>query len=227
MFRIGYMRLRDQHVSTIDLVWKRDLRGYRIEAPKAWTPSRHVIIGQTRPSARLFPIGGKLVTCNPVEQFDRLFIEFGNVKTPEGLGAFANRFGPLTAAGNDASRGESVDMLLEQAQHMKRLSEPLKRQRGAGPMLAGPTGFLGRVEVSLALDQHLRSILRFTVPDLLTALWLQFGQAMSGGVEMRSCQRCNALFQVGPGHRRRDATFCSPGHKRDHFSLLRGSKVNA
>ena len=48
----------------------------------------------------------------------------------------------------------------------------------------------------------------FRLPNLLSAMWLQFAQAVTGEFQLRACPVCNNYFQVGPGGRRADATTC-------------------
>jgi hypothetical protein len=57
--------------------------------------------------------------------------------------------------------------------------------------------------------EHQRII--FRLPDLLSAMWLQFAQAATGEFQLRVCAApgCGKYFQVGPGGRRADATTCN------------------
>ncbi len=54
--------------------------------------------------------------------------------------------------------------------------------------------------------KHQRVI--FRLPDLLSAMWLQFAQAVTGEFQLKECPVCHTYFQVGPGGRRADATTC-------------------
>jgi hypothetical protein len=56
-------------------------------------------------------------------------------------------------------------------------------------------------------DYHQRIV--FQPPNLLTAMWLQFAQAVTGEFQLKICEGCGKYFQVGPGGRRADATTCS------------------
>ena len=210
----------------IELEWKRDSKGYRLKpaVPATAAAAATLVLGGEGEPERIVRDGGKLESYRPTAQYDRLFVNFANISSVDGLLGFVNQYGPLTGAGND-SVGDSVEELLRQARDMKRLIEPLKKAQLGERLLDGPTGLLGRAEVSLVLDENRRCVLRLTAPNLLTALWLQFGQAAAGGVQLRTCQHCQDIFSVGPGTGRRlDAMFCSAKHKRTHFSLKRSRR---
>jgi hypothetical protein len=55
-------------------------------------------------------------------------------------------------------------------------------------------------------DNHQRII--FRPNNLLAAMWLQFGQAVTEQFQLRVCEGCGEYFQVGPGGRRADAKTC-------------------
>ncbi len=47
-------------------------------------------------------------------------------------------------------------------------------------------------------------------PDnLLSALWLQFAQAVTGNKEYRQCRQCGAWYEILPGTTRSDRAYCS------------------
>jgi hypothetical protein len=48
----------------------------------------------------------------------------------------------------------------------------------------------------------------FRPKNLLSAIWIQFAQAITEELKMRRCEYCGKYFQVGPGAAREDARFC-------------------
>jgi hypothetical protein len=56
-------------------------------------------------------------------------------------------------------------------------------------------------------DYHERVVL--SPPNLLSAMWLQFAQAVTSEFELYPCDACGQYFQRGPGGRRADSATCS------------------
>jgi hypothetical protein len=79
------------------------------------------------------------------------------------------------------------------------------------------------MDVRLTLDPDAKTPrLRVTPRCLLDALWVQLGQALSGGGAFRQCQHCGQLFEAGGATGlRADAKFCSKEHKIAFHSLKR------
>jgi hypothetical protein len=48
----------------------------------------------------------------------------------------------------------------------------------------------------------------FRPKNLVSAMWIQFAQAITEELQMRQCESCGEYFQVGPGAAREDARFC-------------------
>jgi hypothetical protein len=48
----------------------------------------------------------------------------------------------------------------------------------------------------------------FRLPNLLSAMWLQFAQAVTGEFQLKECPECHTYFQIGPGARRSDSITC-------------------
>jgi hypothetical protein len=212
-------------MSGIRLEWHRDAKGYRIKAAEPPGPLHSGTITESSGEPeRIVRVGGEEVRCEPMKN-DRLFVAFAHLKTSADVLSFIKQSGPLTTAGLRTELGESVDRVLEHASHMKHLLVGSQRSNRHWTY-TNPTGLLGNVKVSLVLDDSLkRSRLQYDAPDLLTALWLQFGQAITKGTKSPACRHCGVLFEVGPGTGRRgDSQFCSNLHKREYFSLQRSAK---
>jgi hypothetical protein len=77
-------------------------------------------------------------------------------------------------------------------------------------------------EIDLIADPNKGIRLRMKTDTLISALWWQLGQALSGNTIVRQCRQCGTLFEVGPGtNKRADATFCSHQHSMLFHSLKR------
>jgi len=60
---------------------------------------------------------------------------------------------------------------------------------------------------------------------LLDGLWLQFGQSVTRGAEIRGCAHCGNWFEAGRGTgRRAGSKFCSEEHKIAFHSLKRSKE---
>jgi hypothetical protein len=227
----------------IDFEWQRDNKGYRLFDPEPPAPPKtyihpifnfpieETLLGRDwgKPQ-RIARCGGRLVSYRPLEQFDSLFKLFANaaVDAP-GLLGFVEKFGPLTTRGLDKDGSEPVEPVLEHAAAMReflgyaagdgsRLVERITLEQGGVP--------LSSMSVRLTLDPNTRTPrLRLTPQSLLDALWVQLGQALSGGAAIHQCQHCGQWFESGAGTgRRADAKFCSNEHKIAFHSLKRSKE---
>jgi hypothetical protein len=210
---------------SVSLTWQRDKRGYRLVPAEPDRPeARKTLLGGSGRPARLCRQGGDLVAYEPMAKFTDLYLTFArSVTSPETLLAFVEAYGPLTADGLQADRGDVVDEVLEQALTMRRLLETTRGWARVKAATNEVLGYLPRPEVALVIDPATRTPrLQFIAPSLLAALWLQLGQALGSGAAVRTCQHCGTLFEAGPGTGRRlDAKYCSPEHQIAYNSLKR------
>ena len=80
-------------------------------------------------------------------------------------------------------------------------------------------GLMGGVD--LAGDSKTGLRLRMRPPNLLGALWYQFGLKLSKAT-LKTCPVCDGVFEVGAGTGlRADATFCCHDHKVEFFNRKR------
>jgi hypothetical protein len=225
----------------IDLTWWRDGKGYRlVEARAPGKPKTDPRLGIVTPVTmvqadpgspkRIVRVGGKLEDYRPMEKYADTLLprEFAKATTPAALLEFVARFGPLTQAGLDQERGEDVGSLIREAAAMRQaLLDPKAAQ---GRLREHGAARIGSIEAVLIADRGARPTVQFTVPDLLTALWLRVGEHLSGisaGDVVRQCEHCGALFEVGPNskpQRRFDARFCSDAHRVAFNSLKRSQR---
>jgi hypothetical protein len=218
----------------IDFGWWKDAKGYRLVPETERTPEEALIehpLGIRLASGirplRLVRLGGDLIPYRPLDHFGQLFRIFANdVRTSKDALAFAQRFGPSTVDGFDEEVGESIETTIVHAEAMREFlgyagGDKRLLARGIEAQIAP----LGQLDVALVLDPATTTPkLRLSPSNLRDALWLQFGQALSGGASLRQCQHCGGWFETGVrAGRRRDAKFCSDEH-RVAFNSLKRSK---
>jgi hypothetical protein len=198
----------------IDFTWSRDPKGYHLVESKSAPRLRVVRNGA----------GNDLVPCRPLagDEF-RVFASIG--RTPEGVLDFIQRYGPLSEEGH-GSMGEQVHYVMFQATTMHQLLAADSDQRPPllpiRPVVSMPSIF---VQAAVYWDPTVKAPRWWFGPNsLLDALWLQFGEAVTRGAQIRACQHCGRWFETGAGTgRRADAKFCSDEH-RIAFNSLKRSK---
>jgi hypothetical protein len=231
-------------VVLIDFDWWRDSRGYRLVQDRPSAPADgetspplsheliphplgNRVVFESKP-IRLVRLGGDLIHYRPLERFETLFKIFANeVRAPRDVLDFVQKFGPLTTGGHDENIGEPVYDTIVHAEGMREFfyyigGDNRRLQRGIDAQL-NP---LGRIDFSLDFDPATaRPRLMLSPSDLLDALWLQFGQMLSGDSPLRRCQHCGEWFESGVRTgRRADAKFCSDEHRISFNSLKRSKK---
>ena len=156
--------------------------------------------------ARIVGLGGGKRTLRLSSNYPLLYLEFTNVGTPEELLDFITNYGPL------AEKNE-VPQLLDIAKRMK----GWLRERRLPPW---PVVDL---KASFSTDKAQRTVtIKHRPARLLDALWLQLGEALSGGAQFRECEHCGDWFPVGgKSGRRLVARFCSDKHRIEFNSLER------
>jgi hypothetical protein len=164
--------------------------------------------------------------CRPLSSTDTLFRIFARMATtPEGVLEFVQRYGPLTWGGWDASHGEQVALVMMHARHMNQILESRagKSKRSGFPEDRPQTGVPSSIDAWVLWDRTAKEFKWSLRPKtLLDALWLQLGQWLTSGAQIRACQKCGDWFEAGRGTgRRADAKFCSEEHKIAFHSLER------
>jgi hypothetical protein len=222
--------------------WYRDRKGYAVLPARASKPPKkvrinHPILGtfETEESLilqdigtpeRIVRAGGELERYRPFAEYENLFSQFLRVRSVTELKDFFSRFGPLTNSGLNPKAGDETLPLLKHAEGMRELVVAHAEKRL--PALIGTEAIrLPETQVALVLDPATKTVkLRYSAVDLLSALWLECGQALASGRATRVCGFCGIPFEVGPGHRRLDAKYCSAEHqelrKRQLRSLVKG-----
>ena len=144
--------------------------------------------------------------------------------TPEGVLEFVQRYGPLTYGGWDATKGEQVALVIH---HARGMSQILESRAGGWKRRLPPddreTGPPSSVDAWVVWDRTAKEFKwKIRPKTLLDALWLQLGQWLTLGIQIRACQQCGQWFEAGRGTgRRANAKFCSDEHKIFFHSLER------
>jgi hypothetical protein len=85
---------------------------------------------------------------------------------------------------------------------------------------------IGEIELIPDIDKGVGVRLKLSTDSLLSALWWQLAQKLSGNSMFRQCRHCGTLFEVGLGtNRRADATFCCNQHSVRFHSLRRSTRT--
>jgi len=102
-----------------------------------------------------------------------------------------------------------------------------QRREGYPPPSHYDHGDLSRLvgTTDIVADKARGVVLRISSDTLISGLWWQLAQKLSGEAGIQSCRHCGTFFETGPGTgRHRDATFCSNEHKIRYYSLARTKK---
>jgi hypothetical protein len=209
----------------VEFEWFRDLDGYSLldaVPPDPIAPGGPLLrpIGCLGFPQRVVSKGGRLEPYRPLDQHKTLCWFFASsARTPQGVFNFIQKFGSLTNRDYD-----TVNNIIEHAETMYSWKSTAEK--------AGLSSFFGNKPIDL-IDPRLSLIvdpvselprLRIIPKSLLDALWLQFGQCIAEGTEIKTCKHCGQLFQAGRGTgRRKGAEFCTSDHQIT-FNSLRRSK---
>jgi hypothetical protein len=203
----------------IELDWPCDPKGYRLAVtgrPKVL----RIVRNGTGKGPKNLPLFRPLST-------DLLFKRFANTATtPEGVLDFVGRFGPLTWTGWSAIEGEPVSYAISDAGHMRQVLKYWASNRAQpNEPFVPQTGRPVSLDAMVVWDPAAKRLKWELRPKtLLDGLWLQLGQELMTGVQIRQCEHCRNFFEAGRGTGRRlDAKFCSDEH-RIAFNSFKRSK---
>jgi hypothetical protein len=216
-----------------DFEWHRDSKGYRLE--RLFPPWKGMpLLRYEKPLAGYDPSakpiwvvqrnGGKLLSYRPLAEVDTLYSVFASIKTRDDVLHFIEKFGSLTEGGAELGCGDSVPIILEQAEMFR---DWLSAQRGNRKRFVSRinkslTPINEGLTASLVADAQGEVHVRLTPLDLLGALWLQLALKVAGKETIRACLHCGHWFEAGAGSGRRlDAKFCSDAHRIEFNSRKR------
>jgi hypothetical protein len=210
----------------IALDWQLDSKGY--ELADAGERYGQVIVRN----------GGKWIATQPLAgKFDMHYAEFAGIETANDLKRFVNKYGYLKSArawGGASARfeddsfvfldeghdGERVDEHLEAARLMRLVIRTNNAGRKYFPNTQDSLD-LTRVlseedhgHFTIVPDRKRGFSFEFKATSLMSAMWIQLAQKVSGGTQLRTCLQCGAWFEVGAGtDKRADSKFCKTAHR--------------
>jgi hypothetical protein len=181
---------------------------------------------------------------NPVAENPDLFRRFALLpETPAGCIEFANEHGllfgvgyePICSVDRDPARepGEfcmevprdSIGEWLQQIRRLRRLVDGWNRARKAGETTALDYRDMRSPRLVVDLIARAGKPGLSQRPDcLLSAIDLQFYQAVAGMTDLRECEECGDWFECGPGGGRRTVSRFCTSRCRDKFHNKRRSK---
>jgi hypothetical protein len=170
------------------------------------------------PPAKIVGLGGPKIRKR-LDDYPALYAEFADVRTPDDLLKFITQYGPLTQRTIEMSvvgkwEGDIVPYILQEAEQLR---SECKSRAAKKKVILNP----------INCKAYLSADLTFTYSPviLLDAIWLQFGQSLSEGAEMRKCRLCGRLFPVGGQSGKRSvALFCREEHQVKWNSRERSKK---
>ena len=193
--------------------WEKDVDGYRIEELEPEDAA-----GKEGKTPHLVSIGRAALRYRPLDEHPGMFMEFGyELQNIESAKTFSEKYGLLEST----DRPMSLSYWRHECGRMRGLIEAWK----------GGVESVGDLRPVIRLFNHLKlaplSVMfeqawdslhpaLYIVPNnLLSALWLQFAQAVSSNTEFRKCLHCPAWFTYGSGTgRRKTAFYCSARCRR-------------
>jgi hypothetical protein len=225
----------------IHLEWYKDAGGYRLTNDDDYVVNCGGKLILTRPlenKDRLFKVFSNLTSADGLLQFVQ---QNGLFYNPSYIGPVWSQMirtkKDLFHADVDAnlgrrdrsfsSQGESVSDLLSTAALFRKVMLQSARGWKRVPQsldLELSTRFYRKSlgEIGLHGDRRRGFRPTFTTNNLMNGLWLQLAGDVSGGAAFRSCARCGAVFETGPGTARRaDSKFCSDLHRIEFNSRKR------
>ena len=160
----------------------------------------------------LVPDGQETLRYRPLDKYPALFREFADAKiSPEGANAFADKYGLLHTRDDI----EPVEYFFDEINRMRSAVEMWEsglERRNWAPLIQAfdrHTRGAASIKFGIASDAD-RLALHITPNSLISAMWLQFAQAVSVNTQLQRCLWCPTWFVYGTGTgRRKSAHFCS------------------
>jgi len=146
----------------------------------------------------------------PLQFNPALYRIFANLDgTPEACAEFASQYGLLSRCG-DNPEGEPFKI-------WQRNIADMRKQIAAWEVDPTSLAFNDKSEIKVGecdavlqlLPPDGRIALRVRPRTLLAGMEIQLAAAVARGLEVRRCDQCSQLFEVGPGGRRSQSRFCS------------------
>jgi hypothetical protein len=149
--------------------------------------------------------GGPPRFYSPLDERPGLWLRFVEAcDSPEGVLTFANGFGLLS------EQFEMLDRVITMARYIRQIAAALdKGNRETAAELFNKWA-MPRLTADIAWNDK-GTALEFKLAPLTlgAALWLQCGEAITGGKRFRRCRNCAEYFRVGTGGHTERREFCS------------------
>jgi hypothetical protein len=157
--------------------------------------------------ARIIGLGGGKRLLHLANNHPFLFSKFAKATTETELLSFITEYGPLT-------KENEILQLIDEAKRMKAC---LRENRYSDFVIADMRATIASRKGSVSI--------KYRPATLLDALWLQLGQALSGGDQIKQCKQCGDWFPVGKSAGKRIvARFCADKCRIEYNSLERTRK---
>jgi hypothetical protein len=178
-----------------------------------WARARQYELGLAKGERVIRQIGRGYDYVRPLgAQRERpLYLDFVELDgSPETCLAFARGWGLLTSPSPRDGTTESVSDWRTEIKNMKRLVNLVSMVTADGFRLATVPVTALTVHLAAGEPGH-QPRLMMRPNTLISAMLLQFAQALEGGRSVRECPRCGKPFEIGGrGGKRSMAKFCSP-----------------
>ena len=204
----------------LDFEWERPRHGFEIAWPKPILVTEGALPAGPAGGAHLRPKDGPRERYRPLSEAPALFMEFAEVpETPEGVLAFANRYGLI-----EDHFGPACAFWYPHIGGVRDLVTAWHGKAGktfVDAWNALPLGLCGTR--LLHRGPGAPPALAVVPPTLLSAIYLQFGRTVARANEVRKCRWCATWFVHGTGTgRRRTALYCSDRCRKNAFRQEKG-----
>jgi endogenous inhibitor of DNA gyrase (YacG/DUF329 family) len=187
--------------------WPVSVDGYQIE--KVEVIGAGLLGTETGETTEcVYAIGKETEIYEPLKQYTGLFYDFSETEQNKtGILEFANRYGLLKHGPNE------LDMWMRHIELMRRVINAWH----SGAKIKGLIKVINiAMEVDARIDPETLEV-HFWPRDLLSALWIQFGLAVSGQKQYRKCAWCGSAFEISPRVARTNRLFCSNACKQADY----------
>ena len=220
----------------ISLEWEKDADGYRIVSRKAKDGGDMEQGDDPEETIEYFlPIGRSTIRYRPLDDHPALFMEFAQLSqsfadfpTSMGVKEFVDKYGLVFPTLPNVKEFVDKYGLLKSSQKPSRVGDVVwesmcmndavywwEKGRETGDLTQCIKEWnkvrMTSIDIRFGKAWDAAHPALFIVPkDLLSAMWLQFAQAVSAMTNLRRCNWCPTWFAYGTGTgRRKSAHFCS------------------
>jgi hypothetical protein len=180
--------------------------------------------GHTIENGCIVPLGRKATVYNPFD-YTALFMDFANIKdsdvrgdgsiTDDAMIEFANRYGLLFHFDNSMPRSKNENTVQAWKYHIVRMARNIQLWHSGQTKkaLEYPEPYLN---LRARIDPF-TSNLELWTDSLISAMYMQLAQAVSGNKKYRQCAWCKSSFEITPRIARTNRMFCSNACKQADY----------